>query len=86
MTIQQLLGGNMRACICGGAALPVATFDFFHERGVMLLPGYGLTESSPVITVVDAHGSFVAARSARPFPASRCALPRTANCSPAART
>jgi long-chain acyl-CoA synthetase len=51
LTIQQLLGGNLWACICGGAPLPVDIFDFFHERGVMLLPGYGLTESSPVITV-----------------------------------
>jgi long-chain acyl-CoA synthetase len=50
-TIQELLGGNIWACISGGAPLPVETFDFFHERGVMLLPGYGLTESSPVITV-----------------------------------
>lgn len=51
ITIQQLLGGNIRACFCGGAPLPVGTFDFFHARGVPLLPGYGLTESSPVISL-----------------------------------
>jgi long-chain acyl-CoA synthetase len=51
LTIQQLLGGNLWACICGGAHLPVDLFDFFHARGVTLLPGYGLTESSPVIAV-----------------------------------
>ncbi|MBA3484827.1 MAG: long-chain fatty acid--CoA ligase [Pirellulales bacterium] len=51
MTIQEMLGGNINACMCGGAALPVDTFDFFHARGVALLPGYGLTESSPVIAV-----------------------------------
>ena len=50
ITIQQILGGNIRACFCGGAPLPVGTFDFFHARGVPLLPGYGLTESSPVIS------------------------------------
>ncbi|WP_428305725.1 AMP-dependent synthetase/ligase [Lacipirellula sp.] len=51
VTLRQLFGGNLRACICGGAALPVATFDFYHERGLLLLPGYGLTESSPVISM-----------------------------------
>lgn len=50
-TIQELLGGAIRVCCCGGAALPEPTFDFFHERGVLLLPGYGLTESSPVISM-----------------------------------
>jgi long-chain acyl-CoA synthetase len=51
ITLPQLFGGNLRACICGGAALPVATFDFYHDRGLLMLPGYGLTESSPVISM-----------------------------------
>lgn len=55
VTLQQLFGGNLRACVCGGAALPVATFDFYHERGLLLLPGYGLTESSPVIAMSSPH-------------------------------
>jgi long-chain acyl-CoA synthetase len=50
-TLHEMLGGNIRGCICGGAPLPVDTFDFYHERGLPLLPGYGLTESSPVIAV-----------------------------------
>lgn len=51
VTLPQLFGGNLRACICGGAALPTATFDFYHARGLLMLPGYGLTESSPVIAM-----------------------------------
>jgi long-chain acyl-CoA synthetase len=51
LTLQAILGGNTRGCICGGAPLPVDTFDFYHARGLPLLPGYGLTESSPVIAV-----------------------------------
>ncbi|QDT74443.1 AMP-dependent synthetase/ligase [Lacipirellula limnantheis] len=51
VTLPQLFGGNLRACICGGAALPASTFDFYHARGLLMLPGYGLTESSPVIAM-----------------------------------
>ncbi|MCC6493952.1 MAG: long-chain fatty acid--CoA ligase [Pirellulales bacterium] len=51
ISIRDLLGPRIRICTSGGAPLPVSTFDFFHERGVLLLPGYGLTESSPVISM-----------------------------------
>ena len=47
----ELLGGRMRFCTSGGAALPDATAEFFWQHGVKLVQGYGLTESSPVITV-----------------------------------
>lgn len=45
------LGGEIRFCCSGGAALPVHVFDFFWERNVPLLQGYGLTETSPVISM-----------------------------------
>ncbi len=48
--LQELLGGNMRACCSGGAALPSHVAEFFWQEGVPLVQGYGLTESSPVIT------------------------------------
>ncbi len=51
LTLHQLFGGNLQLAFCGGAPLPVETFDFYHARGVMLLAGYGLTESSPVISM-----------------------------------
>jgi long-chain acyl-CoA synthetase len=47
--LQKLLGGNMRACCSGGAALPNHVAEFFNREGVPLVQGYGLTESSPVI-------------------------------------
>lgn len=49
--LKDLLGGRIRLCCSGGAALPDHVFDFFTSRGVPLLQGYGLTESSPVITL-----------------------------------
>ena len=48
---RDLLGGRIRACCSGGAALPNHVHDFFHERGVPVFQGYGLTETSPVLTI-----------------------------------
>ncbi len=48
--IRDLLGGRMRLCCAGGAALPNHVAEFFNARGMRLLQGYGLTESSPVIS------------------------------------
>ena len=45
-----LLGGRIRICCSGGAALPDHVAEFFARRGVPLVQGYGLTETSPVIS------------------------------------
>ncbi len=50
-SLAQLFGGRMRLCCSGGAALPDDTAEFYWARGVKLTQGYGLTESSPVITL-----------------------------------
>lgn len=46
-----LLGGRNEMCNSGGAALPDHVFDFYERQGVKLRQGYGLTETSPVITL-----------------------------------
>ena len=48
--LQELLGGRLRMCCSGGAALSDTTAEFFARQGVLLVQGYGLTETSPVIT------------------------------------
>jgi long-chain acyl-CoA synthetase len=48
--LQQLFGGRLRVCIAGGAPLPAHVAAFYRANGVFLLQGYGLTESSPVIS------------------------------------
>ncbi len=43
-------GGRLRFCITGGAALSETIYLIFNGAGVAIMQGYGLTETSPVIT------------------------------------
>src|SRR5213078_2636243 len=45
------LGGRMRLLITGASALPPDTLEAFRGLGFNLYEGYGMTESSPVLTV-----------------------------------
>lgn len=45
------LGGRLRLALCGGAAVGPDISRSFIGIGLQLLQGYGLTESSPVISV-----------------------------------
>ncbi|MDO9152230.1 MAG: long-chain fatty acid--CoA ligase [Paludibacter sp.] len=44
-------GGSLGATISGGGALPIHIDRFFNNVGIPVLEGYGMTESSPVISV-----------------------------------
>ncbi len=49
--LREILGGNLKYCFCGGAAVAPEVQKLFTAQGLPLLPGYGLTESSPVVSI-----------------------------------
>lgn len=48
---QEALGGNVEAVACGSAALQPRLAKIFMAAGVPVMEGYGLTETSPVVSV-----------------------------------
>lgn len=51
--IKSKFGTRFVAGISGGGSLPEHVEEFFNAAGILLLEGYGLTESAPIIALKD---------------------------------
>ncbi|HHV20880.1 MAG TPA: long-chain fatty acid--CoA ligase [Propionibacterium sp.] len=66
---------SLGTVVVGGGTLPVPQLQIFHDRGIQLCQGYGLTEASPNVLCLPArdamshHGS-----SGKPYPYVDCAV------------
>lgn len=49
--IHDKFGGKFDGCISGGAPLDIAVGEFFERIGIKIYQGYGLSETSPVVSV-----------------------------------
>jgi long-chain acyl-CoA synthetase len=56
--VREALGGNFKLSLSGGGALAQHLENFFEIVGIQLLVGYGLTETSPVLTGRRADRNF----------------------------
>jgi long-chain acyl-CoA synthetase len=66
--VHRKLGGRMRLLISGGSALPPDTMKAFRGLGFNLYEGYGMTESSPVLTVARPGDKLVPGSVGRALP------------------
>ncbi len=66
--IHEGMGGRMRYLISGGSALSEKVQKDLHGLGFNILEGYGLTESSPVLTVTRPQNELVKGSVGKPLP------------------
>lgn len=49
--LAEATGGRLQVCLSGGAGLKREVKALFHDAGLLIVEGYGLTEASPTLTL-----------------------------------
>jgi long-chain acyl-CoA synthetase len=57
--IREVAGGKLRFAISGGGALPDNVDKFFDVAGILVCEGYGLTETSPVLSARNPNARII---------------------------
>jgi long-chain acyl-CoA synthetase len=65
--LKRIFGSRIEVLSSGGAPLPFPVAEAYHAAGLLLLQGYGLTESSPVISF-NRKNDYKIATVGRPIP------------------
>jgi len=65
--LRRVTGGRLRFCLSGGAGLKVEIKELLHAAGVLIIEGYGLTETSPTLTL-NRPGAFRFDTVGKPLP------------------
>lgn len=71
--LRELTGGQLRFCLSGGAGLKREVKQLFHEAGLLVVEGYGLTECSPTLTM-NRPDAFRFDSVGKPFPSVQLRL------------
>jgi len=50
-SLRDVFGGKLIKIVCGGAPIRPEIGEFFHDIGIYLVGGYGITECSPLVSV-----------------------------------
>jgi len=65
--VREKFGGRLRYAFSGGAALSPAVAEFIDSMNIMVYEGYGLTETSPILTANTPEGVLIGSVG-KPFP------------------
>lgn len=72
--VHKKLGGNLKYCISAGAALDTKIFCGFRTLGIDIYEGYGMTETSPMVTCPRHNERLIPGCVGRPLPGVECKL------------